>query len=86
MYICVPLPLLFHLEVEAVAAGAFDGADGCAVEAQEGLAALRAFEVFLNHVHSLVLSDTPAHCSAIAFAIPWNVLLLSSAECFIPIR
>ena len=80
------LPLLLRLKVEAIAAGAFDAAKRCAVEAQEGLTALRAFEVFLNHVHSLVLSDTPAHCSAIAFAIPWNVLLLSSAECFIPIR
>ena len=61
---------LLLLEVYAASARAGDAPHGCAVETQEGLAALRAFKVFLNHVHSLVLSDTPAHCSAIAFAIP----------------
>ena len=43
--------MLFCLEVEAIAAGALDGADGSTIEAQKCLAALRAFEVFLNHVH-----------------------------------
>ena len=87
LHASLPLPSLsLRFEVKAIAAGALDDADGGAIETQEGLAALRAFEVFLNHVHSLVLSDAPVHCSAIALAIPWNVLLLSSAECFSPIR
>ena len=42
-------PFPFHLKIKTIAAGAFDGADGCAVKSQEGPAALRAFEVFLNH-------------------------------------
>ena len=42
-------PFPFQLKIKTIAAGAFDGVDGCAVESQEGLAALRAFEVFLNH-------------------------------------
>lgn len=51
VFTLLPLGLLL-LEVYATAARAGDAADGGAVEAQEGFAALRAFEVFLNHVHS----------------------------------
>jgi hypothetical protein len=45
------LPCPFCLEVEAIAAGALDGADGGAIETQKCLAALGALEVFLNHMH-----------------------------------
>ena len=40
---------LLLLEVYAASARAGDAPHGCAVETQEGLAALRAFEVFFNH-------------------------------------
>ena len=43
--------MLSCLEVYEVAAGTLNTAQGGAIEAQECLAALRAFEVFLNHVH-----------------------------------